>query len=169
MTNQINPMAYQQTRPIGNINPNYFGNQVTSQAYPQNINGWGNAGYSNQMQPSNEQPNNNIIWVQGEGGAKSYIVPNNTSLALWDSESQTIYIKSVDATGRPTMTILDYVDRNAPEEKQNTMPVDYVTQDQFNQLSNKLSRQMEDFQNDLQKKFNDFKSRTNNINKKVKS
>ena len=51
---------------------------------------------------------NSIIWVQGEAGAKSYMVAPNTTVALWDSETQTIYLKSADASGMPSMRILDY-------------------------------------------------------------
>lgn len=61
-------------------------------------------------QPQNN-PTSNMIWVQGEAGAKSYLLAPNNTLPLWDSEAQTIYIKSVDASGMPTMKILDYTIR----------------------------------------------------------
>ena len=51
------------------------------------------------------------IWVQGESGAKSYLVAPNSTVQLWDSESQTIYLKSADASGLPSMKILDYTIR----------------------------------------------------------
>ena len=71
-------------------------------------------------QPSVQQPNqpNNglggIIWVQGEAGAKSYLVAPNTTVQLWDSESQTIYLKSADASGMPSIKTLDYTIREMP-------------------------------------------------------
>lgn len=51
-----------------------------------------------QSQAPQQQPqmNSNLIWVQGEAGAKSYLVAPNTTVQLWDSERQTIYIKSAD-------------------------------------------------------------------------
>lgn len=58
-------------------------------------------------------PNNSMIWVQGEAGAKAYLVAPNSTVQLWDSESPTIYLKSADATGMPTIKILDYKERNA--------------------------------------------------------
>lgn len=67
------------------------------------------------QQPS--QPNNGlggIIWVQGEAGAKSYLVAPNTTVQLWDSESQTIYLKSADASGMPSIKTLDYTIREMP-------------------------------------------------------
>lgn len=39
------------------------------------------------------------------------VAPNNT-VQLWDSESQTIYLKSADASGMPSMRILDYTIRS---------------------------------------------------------
>lgn len=65
------------------------------------------------------QPSNDIIWVQGEAGAKAYLVAPNATVTLWDSENQTIYIKTADASGIPSMRILDWSERNAqkPQEK----------------------------------------------------
>lgn len=59
---------------------------------------------------------NNIIWVQGEMGAKAFAIAPNTTLALWDSEAQIIYLKQSDAVGRPTMQILDYTIREQKDE-----------------------------------------------------
>ena len=71
-------------------------------------------------QPSQPQASNGIIWVQGEAGAKSYMVAPNNTVQLWDSESQTIYLKSADASGMPSMRILDYTIRsNASQMPQN--------------------------------------------------
>ena len=67
--------------------------------------------YSSQVQQNNQQ--NGIIWVQGEAGAKSYMVAPNNTVQLWDSESQTIYLKSADASGMPSMRILDYTIRSS--------------------------------------------------------
>lgn len=87
--------------------------------------------------PYSQQPqqNNGIIWVQGEAGAKSYLVAPNTSVTLWDTESQTIYVKSADATGMPSMKTLDYTMREsiAPEAK--IKPVsDYATKEDISTM-----------------------------------
>lgn len=106
-------------------------------------------------QQQNQQQNNNsnMVWVQGEAGAKAYVLPNNTTLPLWDSEAQVIYIKSVDASGKPSMTILDYVDRNAPvqEEKEKD---EYVTKTDLDLLNNKfeaVSEQIDSLNGQVQK------------------
>ena len=99
--------------------------------------------YSSGLQMSNTtiqgQPNNSsIIWVQGEAGAKSYLVAPNNTVQLWDSESQTIYLKSADASGMPTMKVLDYTIREMASNGP-SMPLnnsigkykEYVTKDEF--------------------------------------
>lgn len=70
--------------------------------------------YQQTYQPvtqQNQQPNAGIIWVQGEAGAKSYLVAPNTTVQLWDSEAQVIYLKSADSSGMPSMKVLDYTIR----------------------------------------------------------
>lgn len=64
-------------------------------------------------QYQNFQPNQNngITWVQGENAAKSYYVAPGCTVALWDSESQVIYVKSADASGMPSMRVLEYAER----------------------------------------------------------
>lgn len=89
-----------------------------------------------QNQPSNVQ-NNGIIWVQGEAGAKSYLVAPNTTVQLWDSESQTIYLKSADASGMPSMKTIDYTVRERVQGEirhENTSKVEFVTRQEFNAL-----------------------------------
>lgn len=45
--------------------------------------------------------NSGIVWVQGESGAKSYLVAPNTTVLLMDSEGNKFYLKSSDASGMP--------------------------------------------------------------------
>ena len=100
------------------------------------------------MQQSNTGPAgpNGIIWVQGEAGAKSYLVAPNTTVQLWDSESQTIYLKSADASGMPSIRILDYTIRDLPNQNNliNQQPsVDmskYVTWEGLEEKLNSLRR-----------------------------
>lgn len=95
---------------------NYYPN--TYQVYPQYPT-QPNA-YPTQMSvgqnPANTQTALN--WVQGESGAKSYLVAPNQTVVLWDTESQTIYVKSADASGMPSIKTLDYTMReSAPNSK----------------------------------------------------
>lgn len=64
------------------------------------------------LQQPQRQEQGNLIWIQGESAAKSYLVAPNSTVVLFDSESQTIYLKSADATGLPSMRVLDYTIRD---------------------------------------------------------
>ena len=67
------------------------------------------------MSPTNQT--NDFIWVQGEAGAKAYLVAPNNTVTLWDSESPTIYLKTADTNGVPSMRVLEFTERtpNAPK------------------------------------------------------
>ena len=65
-----------------------------------------------QPQSAPQQPQGGIIWVQGEAGMKAYLVAPNSTVQLWDSERQTIYLKSADASGMPSVKVLDYTIRD---------------------------------------------------------
>lgn len=99
-----------------------------------------------QMQQPQAQTNN-LTWVCGEAGAKSYLVAPNTTVQLWDSEAQTIYLKSADASGMPTMKILDYTIReaqapNTPTLMQDNMP-EYVTKHDFDEFAERVQKQFD--------------------------
>lgn len=67
-----------------------------------------------QMQQGQQQiqpVSSNVIWVQGEEAAKAYLVAPNCTVPLYDTERRTIYWKSVDSSGRPSMQYLDYTIR----------------------------------------------------------
>lgn len=81
-----------------------------------------------------------MIWVQGESAGKSYLVAPGNTVPLWDSERQTIYLKSVDASGIPTMRILDYKERTQPMPAPQN--VEYVTRDELDALAKKVEALM---------------------------
>jgi len=75
-----------------------------------------------QYQQPQQTQQNGIIWVSGEAGAKAYMVAPNNTVQLWDSESQTIYLKSADASGMPSFKVLDYTIRESGKSTANTAP-----------------------------------------------
>lgn len=91
------------------------------------------------QQPTQQTQASGIIWVQGEAGAKSYLVAPNTTVQLWDSESQKIFLKSADASGMPSIKTLEYTivggANNAPEA---VASKEYVLLDDFNALQDEL-------------------------------
>lgn len=53
-----------------------------------------------------------IKWVQGEAGAKAYLLAPGKRILLMDSESDTFYVKSTDQNGVPLpLRIFDYKER----------------------------------------------------------
>lgn len=71
-----------------------------------------------QMPIVQQMPTNDMLWVLGQTEAESYLVAPNNSVTLWDKNKDTVYIKSVNAQGVPSMRILDYTERtsdNAPK------------------------------------------------------
>lgn len=114
--NQYYTPAYQQPMP-----------QIP--AMPQNI----------QLQQP-QTPGGGLIWVQGENGAKSYLLAPSTTVLLMDSEADRFYIKSSDASGMPLpLRVFEY-----HEMAQNGSKIDfkgregidarYVTKDEFDAL-----------------------------------
>ena len=79
---------------------------------------------------SQQPAQNQMIWVQGEAAAKSYLVAAGNTVPLWDSENMCIYVKSVDASGVPSMRILDYTERVKAAPTQTQTP-EYVTRAEF--------------------------------------
>ena len=92
-----------------------------------------------QTQPQAQTVSNSLIWVQGEAGAKSYLVAPNQTVTLWDTESQTIYVKSADASGMPSMKVLDYTMR---EESSHTTKIPpqsgFATKDDLDYLKEEI-------------------------------
>ena len=138
-------------------------------------------------QPSNI-PNTNLIWIQGENSVKAQYVPNGGKMVFFDSEEPVIYIKSVDASGKPEVTVLDYTERSNGDKNVNAAyasapPVEYATKDQldtlndqFSSLNERLSnlsayvtedqfRQLNDHLDNLSGQVKDIENRITNFSK----
>ena len=92
------------------------------------------------QQPQQQNVNQGILWVQGEAGAKSYLVAPNTSVLLLDSESEKFYIKTTDQAGMPTLRTFEYKEitagaaPTAPKQPEINMDDKYVTRQEYNDL-----------------------------------
>ena len=91
-------------------------------------------------QPMAQQGNNGLIWVQGEAGAKSYLVAPGNTVMLMDSEGERFYLKSADASGMPMpLRIFDYKERinantsdfKAPTSDFSELDGKYITREEF--------------------------------------
>lgn len=92
--------------------------------------------YPQYQQPAQNTQQNGIIWVQGEAAAKSYLVAPGQTVQLWDSEEKVIYLKSADASGMPSMKVLDYTIRGEAEAK----PTEYATKEDLDALSERIEK-----------------------------
>ena len=93
----------------------------------------------NAQMPMQTQPANDFLWVLNENEATSYPVAPNNTVTLWDKNLPTIYIKSVNAQGVPSMRILDFTERSTiapktPSTPSFNSPNNFVTLDSFNAL-----------------------------------
>lgn len=93
-----------------------------------------------QFQPRSElQGQFSSIWFSGgENEAKAYPVGPNNAVALWSETEPVIYLKSSDATGKPSLKIYDIIERvvSAPAEEKTG---EYITKDQFDSLGTIVS------------------------------
>ena len=101
-------------------------------------------------QPMAQQGNNGLIWVQGEAGAKSYIVAPVNTVMLMDSEGERFYLKSADASGMPMpLRIFEYKECtetpsqafSAPVAAQNVNFDNFVTREEFEQRMASMASQ----------------------------
>ena len=99
------------------------------------------------IQNSTQKFTNELIWVQGLEGAKGYLVAPNNTVVLWDTENPVIYVKSADASGIPSMRVLDFKERNgnsqnnnenAPKTHECTCGDKFATKEQLSDLKAKL-------------------------------
>ena len=85
-----------------------------------------------------------MIWVQGEAGAKSFLVAPGQTVQLMDSEAEVFYIKATDQSGVPLpLRIFDYRERTQsaqrPVQAAQTQMVEYVTRGEYDALAAKLA------------------------------
>lgn len=94
----------------------------------------GNLPQNSQQAP--QSANNGIIWVQGEAGAKSFLVAAGMSVLLMDSEQSRFYIKSTDTSGMPMpLRTFEYSEISAVNAPKNDFSAkegkDYVTHEEL--------------------------------------
>ena len=94
-------------------------------------------------QQTNQQTQNGINWVQGEAGAKSFVVANGQSVWLMDSENPVFYLKSTDPSGIPLpLRIFDFTERttqNVPAPENNVLE-NYVTRQELQEFEERISQ-----------------------------
>lgn len=118
--------------------------------YPTQNNAFQNVGGVG-MNQSNTQ--SALIWVQGMNAAKSYPVAPNTSVPLFDSEANVVYIKSADASGMPSIKILDYnVRDNSPKTAEIQPQADFVTHNELADMQKEIDALKAKFERSVDKR-----------------
>lgn len=87
-------------------------------------------------QPRQEQPGLN--WVQGEAGAKSWIVAPGSTVMLMDSEAQRFYLKSADMNGMPNMRTFTYSEVGAEKPAEPAEEAKFVTAEEFSKFKKEV-------------------------------
>jgi hypothetical protein len=103
----FNPYYAPYSRPMGYYNPSIpqeQGQQQFQQPMQQ---------FQQQMPINPPTMTSDLIFVLNETEATAYPVAPNNSVTLWDKNKDTVYIKSVNMQGVPSMRILDYTERTA--------------------------------------------------------
>lgn len=92
------------------------------------------------------QPQNNgqsMIWVPNAQAANDFIVAPNNAVTLWDMNSPVVYVKKADASGKPTMTTYDLVERvqglETPAAPKAEPDICYVTRKEFDELAARVA------------------------------
>lgn len=82
-----------------------------------------------------------IIWVQGESGAKAYPVAPGKSMALFDSESEQFYIKSVDISGMPQpLRVFVYSEQKETDHIEDKIDTSvFITREEFKRTVDELN------------------------------
>lgn len=104
----------------------YYGNGYQGNGYQGN-NGYGNyqgqnvwgtqAPFNPASQVQQNQPQSqpiyytSRIWVNGKSEVDFYPVAPNNAVDLWDRNGTTLYQKKADATGKPSVTVYDVIER----------------------------------------------------------
>ena len=92
------------------------------------------------MQPpmQNQQPS--IVWVPNEQAAREYLVAPNSAVTLWDSSAPVVYLKQADASGKPTLTTYDLVERTQrPVQAPQAPAVEYAPLSRLEALEARLN------------------------------
>ena len=106
---------------------------MQSSMYNQGVAQGFNAGYNQTYQ----NQNNNIIFVQGEVGAKSFQLQPNQSVMLLDNDDSKFYIKTTDSTGMSTLKAYRF-EEIKEEPKVSDESNKYVTKEEFNSFKSSI-------------------------------
>ena len=100
-------------------------------------------------QPIQQQQQSSIIWVSGEREAQMYPVAPNNAVTLWSQTESVVYLKSADATGKPSLKVYDLVERTQNAPATSSVPEGYVTKDELEAILSALRADVEQIKGDV--------------------
>lgn len=96
-----------------------------------------------QPAPQQGQPSSitGPVFVNGEAGAKGYLVGSGNTVMLIDADpdANTFWLKSADASGMPSMRTFDYVERVNTPKTTAQATVQYATRDELEALADRVN------------------------------
>lgn len=108
------------------------------------------AQYQQAMPQITQQPvtgGQGVLWVQGDAGAKAYMMAPNTTVFLMDSEAQRFYLKTTDNSGVPTLRTFEYsevlINASQPLQRDfDDLDSKYVTRAEYEGIQSKFKEIM---------------------------
>ena len=93
--------------------------------------------FSQFQQTQPQIPAQNLIRVNGIDGAKAYQMTPNSTVALFDSNEDIMYVKSTDGAGFPQIRKFKFVEM---QESQTQQPVnnDFISREEFENFKKEI-------------------------------
>lgn len=82
------------------------------------------------------EPTQNLIRVNGINGAKAYQMPANSTVALFDSNNDVMYVKSTDGAGFPSIRTFSFTELK--EDISTTENTYYISRQEFEEFKKEL-------------------------------
>lgn len=114
----------------------YLNNAIFPATYQQYVPQYVPQYQQQQYQPPQNQQTpimaqNGIVWVNTAKDAEQYPIAPNNAVALWETSGKRIYVKSADATGKPSIKAYDLVERLDTEVVDSPKEIPYAMKDEL--------------------------------------
>ena len=90
----------------------------------------------NNQQIFPQEQTQNLIRVNGIDGAKTYQMPANSTVALFDCNEDIMYIKTTDGAGFPSIRTFNFVE--ITQNEKSTGSQDYISRQEFEEFKKEL-------------------------------
>lgn len=91
---------------------------------------------TNNQQIFPQEQTQNLIRVNGIDGAKTYQMPANSTVALFDCNEDIMYIKTTDGAGFPSIRTFNFAEITQNEKSSGSQ--DYISRQEFEEFKKEL-------------------------------